>query len=362
MDLRIAISTWDAPPAIGGPPRYIEELVKRLSNYIDIVLLVPSYASVKEKNGLEIRKIGSIDIPILRVCMFAVKASFLVKKIGVDLVHDNGVLGISGFSPFIETWHHSNLDDRRYLSFSAYYMSLYREFLTAKGINNADSIIAISSAAKKDLIDTHSVEDSKIHVVPHGVDTDFFKPIELCQQNKIKRDGKIYLLYVGALSKRKNLYSLIRAMKLIQSRRIDVQLLLIGDGDEKYRLQELVHALGLGKNVQFLGSVSQEYLLLMYNTADYVILPSYKEGFGMTVLEGLACGKPVIMTPVGISDIIVSNNLGVVADGFDPSSLATAIELAIADHNVKDLRAFVKANFSWERTIDKTLEVYRKTV
>ena len=59
MDLRIAISTWDAPPAIGGPPRYIEELVKRLSNYIDIVLLVPSYASVKEKNGLEIRKIGS---------------------------------------------------------------------------------------------------------------------------------------------------------------------------------------------------------------------------------------------------------------------------------------------------------------
>lgn len=82
--MKVAIGTWEAPLLLSGPAYYIKELVERLSNYVDVVLIVPTYASVKERNGLVTRKIASIDIPIVRVCMFAARASLLVKKLGVE--------------------------------------------------------------------------------------------------------------------------------------------------------------------------------------------------------------------------------------------------------------------------------------
>jgi glycosyltransferase involved in cell wall biosynthesis len=363
LDLKVAIGTWEAPPALGGPAYYIKELVERLSNYVDVELIIPSYASVKEKDGLVTRKIASIDIPIVRVCMFAARASLLVKKLGVDIVHDNGVLGFSNFSPFIETWHHSNVDDRRYLSASAYYLSFYRELLTLRGIKKADSIIAVSSTAKADLINHYFIPSSKIHVAPLGVDVDFFRPLLASKiSGYSKQDGKIYLLYVGALGSRKNVGSLIRALKIIVNKRNNVHLLIVGAGGEKNRLQELTEILNLTKHLTFLGAVSREHLLELYNIADYVVLPSYKEGFGMTMLEALACEKPVIMTPVGISDIIKSNNLGIVADNFTPSSLAYAIEAAISEGEFNNLRTFVTENFSWSKTVETTLQVYKQTL
>jgi glycosyltransferase involved in cell wall biosynthesis len=363
LDMKVAIGTWEAPPAFGGAAYYIKELVERLSNYVDVVLIVPTYASIEKRNGLVIRKIASIDIPIVRVCMFAARASLLVKKLGVDIVHDNGVLGFSNFSPFIETWHHSNVDDRRYLSASAYYLSSYRERLTLRGIRKADAIIAVSSTAKAELINTYSIPSSKIHVAPHGVDVDFFRPLPPGQISKYsKQDGKIYLLYVGLLGARKNVGSLIRALKIIVNKRNDLHLLIAGDGEEKSRLQELAEILNLTKHVTFLGAVSREHLLELYNIADYVVLPSYKEGFGMTMLEALACEKPAIMTPTGISDVIKSNNLGIVADNFTPSSLAHAIESAINEGEFNNLREFVIKNFSWSKTVETTLQIYKQTL
>jgi 1,2-diacylglycerol 3-alpha-glucosyltransferase len=361
--MKVAIGTWEAPPALGGPAYYVRELVERLSDYVDVVLIVPTYASVKERNGLVTRKIASIDVPIVRVCMFAVRASLLVKKLGVDIVHDNGVLGFSNFSPFIETWHHGQVDGRRYLSASAYYLSFYRELLTLRGIKKADSIIAISSNAKAELINNYSIPSSKIHVVPLGVDVDFFRSL---LPNKIseysKQGGKICLLYVGALEARKNVDSLIRALEIIVNKQNNVHLLIVGDGSEKNRLQKLTEILNLTKYVTFLGAVSREYLLELYNSADYVVLPSYKEGFGMTILEALACEKPVIVTSVGISDIIKRNNLGIVADSFTPSSLAHAIESAISEGEFNNLRAFVIKNFSWSKTVETTLQIYKQTL
>lgn len=219
MDLKIAIGTWETPPVLGGPAYYIKELVERLSRYVDVVLIIPKHGSIEKKKGLITHKIGTIDIPILRVCLFAAKASLSIKKFGVDLIHDNGVLGLSNFMPFIETWHHSGLDDKRYSSPLAHYFSLYRELLTLRGIKKADSIIAISSTAKQELITKYSVPSSRINIVNHGVDVDFFKPLSNHQLRYYsKKDDGLTLLYVGSLSKRKNLESLILALYLIRKK------------------------------------------------------------------------------------------------------------------------------------------------
>lgn len=360
--MRIAIGTWETPPSLGGPAYYIDELIKRLSDYVEVVLLVPSHSAVKEKNGLTIKKIATLDIPIARVCMFSAKASFLVKKLDVDVVHDNGVLGFSNFHPFIETWHHGTLDERKYLSTSAYYLSSYRELLTLNGLKKADSIIAISSAAKKELIEKYSMSESKIFVAPHGVDTNFFRPLSITDINQryLKTNDKKFLLYVGNLSSRKNLMSLIIALKILVKKQGNIHLFIAGAGDKNY-LYKLAQTLNLTDYLTFLGPVSRETLLELYNMTDYVVLPSYKEGFGMTMLEALACDKPVIMTPVGISDVIKNNKLGVVTGGFTPMNIASAIELAIKT-DFQNLRTFVRENFSWSRTVAETLKVYKYTL
>jgi glycosyltransferase involved in cell wall biosynthesis len=362
MNLKVAIGSWEAPPTVGGPAHYIDEIVKRLSDFVEITLLVPQYASITQKNGLSVQKVGFINLPIVRVCMFSLKASALVKKIGVDLVHDNGVLGFSNHSPFIETWHHGTTGDKEFLSASAYYLSTYREWLTLRGLKKSDSIIAISQTAKDELINEYSIPSSKIYVAPHGVDVDFFKPLS---SNKIysyaKKDGEICLLYVGSLSARKNLESLIRALKELLTKRSDIYLLIVGAEPENGYIHEAVRSLNLTGHVTFLGNVSPQHLVELYNTADFVVLPSYKEGFGMTILEALACGKPVIMTPVGISDIVKRNNLGVVADGFNPSNLTNAIEIAI-EGKFSNLRSFVQNNFSWDKTVQTILQIYKQTI
>ncbi|MGA3192006.1 MAG: glycosyltransferase family 4 protein [Candidatus Bathyarchaeia archaeon] len=363
MDMKVAIGTWEAPPTYNGPAYYIKELVERISKYIDVVLIVPSTATVKDKTGLVVRKIGSIDIPIVRVCLFALRASSTVGRLNADLIHDNGVLGFTNFSPFIETWHHANIDDRKYMRASQYYLSFYRELLTLKGIRKADSIIAVSSVAKEELIRTYSIPSSVIEVIPHGVDVDFFRPLPLGEVSSyFQRNGEIYLLYVGGLIKRKNVSSLIRALKLVVNERADVHLLIVGVGSEKNHLQELTANLNLKEYVTFMGSVSRERLLELYNMADYVVQPSYKEGFGMTVLEALACEKPVIMTPTGISEVVKKNDLGVVVDDFTPSSLAIAIKYALDRPKFSGLRKFVTENFSWDKTVELTLQIYKRTL
>lgn len=360
--MKVAIGTWETPPTLGGPAYYIKELVERLSNYVEVKLIVPNHSSIKQKNGLELYKLGSYNIPIIRVCMFAARASSLVKNLDVDLVHDNGVLGFSNFSPFLETWHHGNIGDRNYLSTASFYLSSYREWLTLMGIKKAKYIMAISSRVRDELINLYSISPSKIHVVPHGVDVDFFKPISSNQlRNYSKVDNTLNLLYVGALSIRKNIHSLIQALKLLVYRYANIHLLIVGSG-EKGQLEKLVANLNLKNNVSFLGGVSREKLVELYNIADYVVLPSFKEGFGMTILEALSCEKPVIMTPVGISNIIEDNNLGIVAHGFTPSSIASAIILAIDKGNFRNLRKFVKENFTWDKTLEKTLEVYKLAI
>ncbi len=362
MDLKVAIGSWESPPEFNGPSYYIEELVRRLAEKIDVNLIVPSYSSIKDQNRLITRKIGTINIPILRVCMFAARASSLVNKIGADLIHDNGVLGFSSFSPFIETWHHSNKDNRQFLSNSAYYLSFYRELLTLRGIKKSNAIIAISQTAKNELINLYSIPSSKISVTPHGVDTDFFKPLgseELANGAEKKR--KIFLLYVGSLSERKNLASLLKALKILNGKQSNKHLLIVGSGNERSRLEELTNVLCLREHVTFFGAVSRDRLRNLYNIADYVVVPSYKEGFAMTALEALACEKPVIMTPVGISDVIKNNNLGVVTEGFAPENIASAIETAL-NSKFKNLRLFVHENFGWSKTIKATLEVYRHTL
>jgi glycosyltransferase involved in cell wall biosynthesis len=127
------------------------------------------------------------------------------------------------------------------------------------------------------------------------VDTDWFYPRE--ERHSVVSKEKTTLLYVGRLGARKGLDLALQALSQVDDS--DIEFLIAGTGRHKSHLQRLVTELELDDSVQFLGQVPNPQLPALYSSADVFILPSRYEGFGLVVLEAMACGTPVIGSEVG---------------------------------------------------------------
>ncbi len=165
----------------------------------------------------------------------------------------------------------------------------------------ATSLSTVSEYSKRDMVRFYGLKPEKIHVVPEGVDTRLFRPIADRERLAAWRVGVLgadvpFIVYVGKPTERRNLSSLIKAFAgLKRERGIPHNLLLVGTdlpGASPFR--RVVDAEGLGGEVFTLGYVGHEEMVLVYNAADLFIYPSSYEGFGMPVLEAMACGTPLI--------------------------------------------------------------------
>jgi glycosyltransferase involved in cell wall biosynthesis len=173
-------------------------------------------------------------------------------------------------------------------------------------------------------------------IFPYGalyVDNEFkvIKPLE-------KREPIIG--YVGALTQQKGIIQLLLAMNILKYINANMRLLIIGDGPLKNQLSEMVRKLSLKNNVLFLGSVPHHHLPYYLNEMKLIVLPSLcGEGLPNVVLEAMACGTPVLATPVGgIPDIIKDNKSGFILTSTEPSKIATKIN----DILTKDLKELQK--------------------
>lgn len=197
-------------------------------------------------------------------------------------------------------------------------------------LNNASGIIAVSLALKRRMIEL-GVDENKIQFIGNGVDIELFR---LTDRNHARRalglpeDGNI-LVSVASLRKAKGQQHVINALSGIASRYPGLRLYLLGEGDYRKTLEHLVQQRSLQGRVFLVGNRNNDEIPLWFNAADVSILASSREGWPNVVLESLACGTPVIGTPVGqIPEIISSDQLGIVAEQ-DPASLASAIEAAL---------------------------------
>ena len=165
----------------------------------------------------------------------------------------------------------------------------------------ATVVCTVSEYSKRDMVRFYRMKPEDIHVVPEGVDTRLFRPIsepERLARWRIKTFGSDipYIIYVGKPVERRNLSSLIRAFgSLKREKRISQKLLIVGadlPGTSAFR-QVIAHE-ELSSDVVILGYASHQEMPLVYNSADLLVYPSSYEGFGMPVLEAMACGTPVI--------------------------------------------------------------------
>jgi len=231
-------------------------------------------------------------------------------------------------------------------------------------VNNSSKTVTISSATLKSCIDV-ALNEEKLEIIPFGVDTEFFRPIDVP-----KNENVFQILSVGYLIERKGFEYLIRAIPTVLEKHKNVRLKIVGSGPLKEKLKSLIKEIGLKNSIEIIKNVSDEKLLKIYNTSDLFVLPSIvdsqgnTEGLGVVLLEAMACELPVIGSNVGgISDIIEDGETGMLVGEKNVSGLYKSIIGLIENENLKKKlaikgRELATGNFSWDKVAEEYMKIY----
>ncbi len=235
-------------------------------------------------------------------------------------------------------------------------------------LRTARITLAISESTKRDLVRFFRVEPQRIVVTPLAADA-HFQPPSHAEIDRVRQTYALpdrYVLYFGSNKPHKNLPHLITALSqsAISIQHSAIQLVIAGHWDVRYpEARLLVEKLNLTDRVRFIGPVKDDDLPALYGGAEVFAFPSQYEGFGLPVLEAMACGAPVVC---GNRSSLpeVARDAALLFDPADVTALALAIEQVISD---RDLRSTLQASslqraaqFTWERTAQQTVEVYRR--
>jgi glycosyltransferase involved in cell wall biosynthesis len=234
----------------------------------------------------------------------------------------------------------------------------------------ADVVIAVSEATKRDVIERLGVPESRITVIPEAVDAAFAPPARedaLAQVRSRFGVSAPYLLYVGQFDPRKNMDGLVSAFARAAERHSDLRLVIAGDLGKLAKF--LYAALERGRapqgRVVLAGHVSDAELAALYAGAECLLHSAFLEGFGLTPLESLAAGTPVVGLRAGAVEEVVGD-AGVLVEAESPDALGDAL-VAFLDDSALQARLRARARgraalFSWDRAARDTLAVYRGLV
>lgn len=188
----------------------------------------------------------------------------------------------------------------------------------------ARAIVCVSSSLARDSVAELGVDPGRVVVIPNTYDASRFRYVP-----RRPHDGPARLLSVGRLSSEKGHDVLLRALAELRRAGTDAELVIVGDGPERPRLESLAATLGVSSAVRFEGTVLGEQLREALAAADLFVLPSRSEGFGVVLVEALATGLPVVATRSGGPADIVAPEDGVLVPPDDASALARGIAEAI---------------------------------
>ena len=241
---------------------------------------------------------------------------------------------------------------------------LYYRYFVPFLLRRSQAIVAVSENTKKDIVAMYGIEPSKVRVVPNGLDASHFRVGIDVSTVKRKYELAPYLLYVGNILPHKNLRRLLQAFASI-AKKVSHKLVIVGKKDYRYHpaLEAEAKALGIEERVFFLDYVPSEELPALYAGAEAFILSSLYEGFGLPVLEAMACGTPVIASRVGALPEVAAA-AAVLIDPHDVQGMASAMAAVLGDPTMREAmrqKGLEQAQrFSWERTALLTLDIIRE--
>lgn len=243
----------------------------------------------------------------------------------------------------------------------------YFRLFMPRSIRNADKILAISESTKKDILKLVKVDPEKIKVthLAHG------REFSVKDKKKARAFAKTryginppFILFVGMIEPRKNLERLFRAFLELKKEGIPHELVIVGKKGWKYKgIFKTVKELMLEDDIIFTGYVPDNDLAILYNASEMLAYPCLYEGFGIPILEAMACGCPVITSNVS-SMPEVAGDAALLVNPEKTGEIASAMRKVIYDERLqKELKRKGKlqsSRFSWENTARQTLTAYEK--
>lgn len=234
----------------------------------------------------------------------------------------------------------------------------YHRYYTPQVLNQAQHIICNSEATAKDITEFYQIPSNKITSIPLACDRSHFQFLNLPTRN--------YFLYIGRQHPYKNLQRLITAFSTLSNRN-DYELWLVGPTDKRYTplLQTQIETLGINHLVKFLNYVPYQELPSIINQAIALVFPSLWEGFGLPVLEAMACGTPVITSNIS-SLPEVAGDAAILINPYNTEEITDAMQTIINDSETRkqlSQQGIKRADqFSWEKTGMATVEILKQYI
>lgn len=235
----------------------------------------------------------------------------------------------------------------------------------SKYMKKADHIIAISNFTKRKLIEELNIPEGKIDVIYLGADDETFSPLDKKKARaklNLPLDQKI-ILHIGSEEPRKNVPTVINAFNRVQKNIPDSLLIMVGEKTEMS--ENLIKKYNMQKKIIYKNNISREELLQYYNSSDLFVYPSLYEGFGLPILEAMACGIPVIASNTGSLPEVVGDG-GIMLDPFDIEAISDNMYEILTNESIREniiKKGLERAKlFSWKKTAEETLTVYEKVM
>lgn len=366
--MRIAFDGTTLVPGRTGVGYYTEHLLQHLAREIGETgdeLIVVSNQPIDTAHPLprHVKVYDRMRFP-LRIAWMQLLAARVLEDIKADVAHfTNGMIPLGTSAPRVVTIHDMSL--KLYPDCHPVRRRVINRPLINVAARAADAVVTVSNSARDDLLRFHSIPPERVSVVHEAAGPDFRPIHDRGRRSRIRmRYGlpERFVLYVGAIEPRKNLPRLVEAFAIARRCGIPHELVCVGPyGWSSRDLYQHVDRLGLRRVVHFTGYVPSDDLPVIYNLSEFFVFPSIYEGFGLPVIEAMACGIPVLTSSTSSLQEIAAD-AAETAHPQDTEALASAIvKLALNPDRRRELAARGLARsheFSWSRTAQEMLALY----
>jgi len=355
-------------PSIGGVDKYVLNLSQELVNKghsVKVVCANEPKSNLTEIDGINVQRLNYIGK--IRNTNITLGLFFALLKENFDIIHTHFptpwsadismIISFLKRKPLILTYHNDAVTAGKLKVLVEIYNRVFLKLLlkgSTKILITQPEYINRSKYLYK--------YKNKIEIIPNGIDTKIY-----FQKNINKIPNQIFFLSIlDRHHTYKGLDCLIKAIKIVRTKIPDIKLIVGGSGELVEEYKTLTKGLGLEKNVEFRGFIESNKLVDLYNQSELFVLPStgIQEGFGIVLLEALACGTPVIATNiVGIAKEIKDNKCGIIIPCNDAKKLVQAIIRIIKNINLQKKmiikgKLLIQDKYDWNKIVKMMENLY----
>ncbi|MBI5680849.1 MAG: glycosyltransferase family 4 protein [Methanobacterium sp.] len=358
----------------GGVEEHTNNIIHYLSKKHDINIHVLTYGNKNEilkQNDMEIniskRLASNIALYMFLLPFDLYRLMKKINKQNFDVIHFQGFHPLYCMAamlcqrkyPTVVTLHGISSVEMDYHVKRNFILKFFSKFAEKFALSRIKNIIVVAPQIEEII---QKMTDSKTFMIPNGVNIDLIKSIGSFQSDKNN-----VIFYIGTLVRRKGLYALIKAFQEVKKSISDSYLYIAGSGDEENELKDLVKELGLENDVKFFGFVKGDRKYSLIKSANVFVLPSFWESLPIAVLEGIACGKPVIASNVGgIPYLVNDGENGFLVMPGEVDELSDKLITLLKDKKLQEKMGNESLkrseDFDWNKISDKTIEVYNELI